>query len=208
MGTNRLETFADGVFAIAATLLILNVDAQVRSVGELDVPLRTALAHAWPSYVGYVVSFVTIGVIWANHHTVMSQIARVDRTFLLITVGFLMCVAFIPFPTRLLAEFIRADSADANVGTISYGATLTLTAAFFNALWLYASRNGRLLREDADPVLVAGITKSYRPGVPIYVVATLVGLVSPIASALLYLLIAAFYVVESSVFGRARTRSR
>jgi uncharacterized membrane protein len=208
VGTNRLETFADGVFAIAATLLILNVDAQVRSVGELDGPLRTALAHAWPSYVGYVVSFVTIGVIWANHHTVMSQIGRVDRTFLLLTVGFLMCVAFIPFPTRLLAEFIRSDSQDANVGTISYGATLTLTAAFFNALWLYASRNGRLLREDADPVLVAGITKSYRPGVPVYVVATLVGLVSPVASAILYAVIAAFYVVESSVFGRSRSPSR
>ena len=207
MGTNRLETFADGVFAIAATLLILNVDGQVHPAAELEGPLRTALAHAWPSYAGYVVSFITIGVIWANHHTVMSQIERVDRTFLLLTVGFLLCVAFIPFPTRLMAEFIRSGSSDANAATIAYGITLTLTAAFFNALWLYASRNARLLREDADPVLVAGISKSYRPGVPIYLVATLVGLASPVASAVLYAAIAIFYVIESSVFGRERRRA-
>jgi uncharacterized membrane protein len=203
MGTNRLETFADGVFAIAATLLILNVDAQIGTVRDLQGSLAHDVLHAWPSYVGYVVSFVTIGVIWANHHTVMSQIERVDRTFLLLTVGFLMCVAFIPFPTRLMAEFIR-EGDDAKAATVTYGATLTMTAAFFNAIWVYASRNARLLREDADPTLVAGITKSYRPGVPIYVVATLAGLVSPVASAVLYALIAVFYVVESSVFGRDR----
>jgi TMEM175 potassium channel family protein len=206
MGTNRLETFADGVFAIAATLLILNVDAQVGAVSDIHGSLAHDVVHAWPSYLGYVVSFVTIGVIWANHHTVMTQIERVDRTFLLLSVGFLMCVAFIPFPTRLRAEFIR-EGDDGTAATVAYGATLSLTAAFFNAIWLYASRGARLLREDADPTLVAGITKSYRPGVPIYVVATLVGFASPVASAILYAAIAVFYVVESSVFGRGRERA-
>ena len=201
MGTNRLETFADGVFAIAATLLILNVDSQIGSSAELHRSLAHELLHAWPSYVGYVVSFATIGVIWANHHSVMSQIDRVDRTFLMLTVGFLLCVAFIPFPTRLIAEFVR-DGDNATAATTAYGATLSLTAAFFNALWIYASRHHRLLRADADAVVVAGITRSFRPGLPVYLVATLVGLFSPIASAVLYAVIAVFYVVESSVFGR------
>jgi TMEM175 potassium channel family protein len=203
MGTSRLETFADGVFAIAATLLILNVDAQV--VSGSGETLRHQLLDAWPSYLGYVISFLTIGVIWINHHTVMTQIERANRTFLLLTVGFLMCVAFIPFPTRLIAEFIRTE-AEARAATLAYGITLTCTAAFFNALWLYASRGRRLLREDADETLVAGITRSYRPGVPIYLVATLVALISPVASAILYGLIAVFYVIESSVFGRGRAR--
>jgi len=203
MGTNRLETFADGVFAIAATLLILNVDAQVVSGGGT---LRHQLLDAWPSYVGYAISFLTIGVIWIQHHTLMTQIDRANRTFLLLTVGFLMTVAFIPFPTRLIAEFIRTEG-DARSATLAYGITLTCTAAFFNALWLYAARGRRLLREDADETLVAGITRSYRPGVPFYLAATLIAFISPIASAILYGLIALFYVIESSVFGRGREGS-
>jgi uncharacterized membrane protein len=205
MNTGRLETFADGVFAIAATLLILNVDAHVgNAVGSLS----KELAHNWTSYAAYALSFVTIGIIWVNHHTVMTQIERADRTFLFITVGFLMSVAFIPFPTRLIAEYLTDDFANARAATIAFGVTLTITAAFFNALWLYASRSRRLLREDADEALVAGITRSFRPGVPIYVLATLVGILSPIASFILYTLIAAFYVVESSIFARPRRRSR
>ena len=90
ISSSRLETFSDGVFAIAATLLILDVHA---GPGELGA----RLLHSWPSYVAYAVSFLTIGIIWINHHTVFTQIRRVDRLFLLINVAFLMVVAFIPF---------------------------------------------------------------------------------------------------------------
>jgi uncharacterized membrane protein len=93
--TARLETFADGVFAIAATLLILNVDSQVSG----DLPdLGAQLAHIWPSYLAYAVSFVTIGIMWINHHTVMSQVGRVDRRFLIATVG--LCCASRSCPFR------------------------------------------------------------------------------------------------------------
>ena len=115
MTTSRLETFADGVFAIAATLLILNVDAQV---GAAHTDLGARLLHIWPSYVAYAVSFLTIGIIWVNHHTVMTQVARADRTFLFLTVIFLLCVAFIPFPTRLVAEHVRDEGARAAVPRI------------------------------------------------------------------------------------------
>src|SRR6266498_3374570 len=110
MNTNRLETFADGVFAIAATLLILNVDAQVPE-GTRD--LEALLLHIWPSYAAYAVTFFTIGIVWVNHHTVMSQIDRADRVFLFLNIGFLMLVAFAPFPTRLIAEHIRGEGARA-----------------------------------------------------------------------------------------------
>jgi uncharacterized membrane protein len=189
--TSRLEAFSDGVFAIAATLLILNVQAS-------GSPLANELGRIWPSYVAYAVSFVTIGIIWVNHHTVMAQIAKVDRTFLLLHVFFLMLIAFIPFPTALLAQHIRSEGAKA--AALSYGATLTLTAILINVLWRYAAHRGRLLRTDADARVVAGISRSYLPGPFMYLAATLVALLSPPTSAGLYLAIAVFYVLESSIF--------
>jgi uncharacterized membrane protein len=197
----RLETFADGVFAIAATLLILNVDTQV---GEHEVDLGKRLLEIWPAYIGYIVSFVTIGIIWINHHTLIAQIGKVDRLFLLLNIGLLLCVAFIPFPTRLVTEHFRSDGARA--AALVYGVTATAAAVFFSAIWFYASVGARLLRDDHDPRIVKGITRSYLPGPWIYLAATLVAFVSPTASIVLFGAIAVFYVLESSWFGRSRQK--
>jgi uncharacterized membrane protein len=191
---NRLEAFSDGIFAFAATLLILNLAV---TAGK---PLGGELVGIWPSYVAYAVSFVTIGIIWVNHHTVMHQIDRVDRTFLMLTVLFLMLIAFIPFTTRLLALYIRSDGALA--AALAYGITLTLTAIMINAVWWYAATGSRLLRKDADEAVVRGIGRSYIIGPVIYLGATLAAFVNPLVSAFLYLAIAVFYVLESSIFGR------
>ena len=197
MSSARLETFADGVFAIAATLLILNVE-----LPELgDRSLAHELAKLWPAYVGYAVSFLTIGIIWVNHHTVLAQLRGIDRTFLFINVFFLLCIAFIPFPTRLLATYVRTDNGEA--AAFAYGITLTVTAIFFNLMWRYAiGAGGRLLRPDADQRVVDGITRSYRPGVPMYAGATIVGVFQAEIGAALFAAIALFYVLSSSVFGR------
>jgi TMEM175 potassium channel family protein len=197
MRITRLETFADGVFAIAATLLILNVE--VPDLG--DHSLSHELLRLWPAYIGYVVSFVTIGIIWVNHHTVLDQLRNADRTFLFINVFFLLCIAFIPFPTRLLATYVRTD--DGQAAAVLYGITLTTTAVFFNLMWRYAlGAGGRLLRADADRRVVDGITRSYRPGVAMYAGATIVGFFQAEVSATLYAAIALFYVLSSSLFGR------
>ena len=197
MSTARLETFADGVFAIAATLLILNVE--VPELGEHS--LAHELVQLWPAYVGYAVSFLTIGIIWVNHHTVLRQLRGIDRTFLFINVFFLLCIAFIPFPTRLLATYVRTDNGEA--AAFAYGITLTVTAIFFNLMWRYAiGAGGRLLRSDADRRVVDGITRSYRPGVPMYAGATVVGVFQAEVGAALFAAIALFYVLSSSVFGR------
>ena len=155
MTTARLETFADGVFAIAATLLILNVDAQISE----DVHhLGTELLHIWPSYLAYAVSFVTIGIMWINHHTIMVQVARTDRRFLFANIGLLMCIAFVPFPTRLVAEHIRGSGAE--TAALTYGFTMVAMAIMFNLTWFYASVGRRLLRPDADAGVVSGITRA------------------------------------------------
>jgi TMEM175 potassium channel family protein len=194
--TARLETFADGVFAIAATLLILNVDSQI---GEEAGDLGGRLLHIWPSYFAYAISFATIGIMWVNHHTVMHQIDKVDRRFLMLTVGLLLCIAFVPFPTRLVAEHLRGNGT--REAALAYGFTLTVTAVFYNGIWLYASRGWRLLRADADPRTIKGITRSYLPGPLIYLAATLVAFASPSASIVLFGAITLLYVLESSLFG-------
>jgi uncharacterized membrane protein len=193
--TGRLETFADGVFAIAATLLIIEVSADAHDKG-----LGRAVVHGWPQYAAYAVSFVTIGIMWLNHHQCVSLIDRADRTFMILNLGLLMCIAFVPYPTKLVAEHLR-DTGE-RAAALTYGVTLTATACFFFAFWFYASHGRRLIAADADPKLVAGITYSYAPGALIYGTATLIAIWAPIVSIAMFAAITIFYVFESSVFGR------
>ena len=149
METGRLETFADGVFAIAATLLIIDVTVPDRSTA-----LGHSVLHAWPEYAAYAVSFVTIGIMWLNHHLCLRQIGAVDRTFMVLNLFLMMCIAFVPFPTKLVALHLRDDGERA--AALTYGVTLTLTAVCFAAFWFYAARNNRLIAEDADPMVIKG----------------------------------------------------
>ena len=196
METARLETFADGVFAIAATLLIIDVTVNAPG-GELG----HAILKAWPEYAAYAVSFITIGIMWINHHDCMRQIGAIDRTFLTINLVLLMCIAFVPFPTRLIADHFHDDGLRA--AALTYGVTLTTTAICFGSFWFYAARGSRLLAPDADPRVISGISRSYLPGAPIYGTATLVALWSPKLSVVLFGAIALFFLLESSVFGRS-----
>jgi uncharacterized membrane protein len=200
MPTTRLETFSDGVLAIAATLLILDVHAE-------GSPLGRELIHIWPRYAAYALSFTVIGIIWVNHHIVIGQLGKVNRPFLFINLFFLLVVAFIPFPTQLVADHIRDGGNDARDAVLAYGITLTMMAVAYNVMWFYAIRGGRLLRADADPKIVAGITSSFRPGVPIYAVSTLLAFVSPAVSFALFGALALFYLFEGSIFSRGETRA-
>jgi len=192
METARLETFSDGVFAIAATLLILDVRLPP------DGGVTHGFLHIWPSYVAYALAFITIGIMWINHHNVFRQIDRVDRTFLTINVLFLMVIAFVPFPTRVLAEHLQHD---ARAAAFAYGLTMTVMAAMYGTLWFYAAIGRRLIAPDADQRMISGISRSFRPGVPIYALAMLSALISSWLAVGLYSAIAVFYVLESSIFG-------
>jgi uncharacterized membrane protein len=189
----RVEAFSDGVFAIAITLLILTV------VPPKHGPLGHALLRLWPSYLAYAVSFTTIGIIWVNHHTIFRHFAGVDRTMLFLNVLFLMVVAFLPFPTEVVADNVR-DPGARRAAALLYGCNMILVAIGFLALWFYGSR--RLLREDSDRREVMGITRSYIPGTPIYIAGTLLAFASPIASLIVFAGLACFYVLSSSLFAR------
>ena len=194
MSTERVETFSDGVFAIAITLLILIIQPP-RSGAHLG----HELLRLWPSYLAYAISFLTIGIMWVNHHTIFQHFERVDRPLLFLNIALLLLIAFVPFPTRVVAEFVRSD-ADRRAAALLYGTTLTITAVFFFAVWWYGSR--RLLRADADRREVSGITRSYLPGAPTYALATALAFVNATVSLIVFAAIAIFYALSSSLFGR------
>jgi uncharacterized membrane protein len=193
--TSRLEFFADGVLAIAATLLIVGV-----SVKAPGPELGSALKHAWPQYAAYAVSFLIVGIWWVNHHTLFALLARADRTFLFANIALLACIAFLPFPTGLVAEHFRDDGVRA--AAIVYGLTMTAAAICFALAWFYAATGRRLIAEAVDQRRVDGMTRSVIPGVPINAAATLIALWSPYTSLVLFAALALFYVIGSSLFGR------
>jgi uncharacterized membrane protein len=193
--TNRVEAFSDGVFAIAITLLILTVGIDGAPRGDLG----SYLTGLWPAYLAYAASFLTIGIMWINHHLIFRQFERVDGPMLILNLLLLMLIAFVPFPTRVVAEFARSG-ADRRDAALLYGLTMTITAVCFFALWFYGSR--RLLHPDADPRVVRGITRSYLPGAPIYGLVTLLAFVSPTATLILFGLIAVFYALAAALFSR------
>jgi uncharacterized membrane protein len=194
VSTRRVEAFSDGVFAIAITLLILIIEPP-----KGGQQLGHELLRLWPSYLAYAVSFLTIGIMWVNHHTIFRHFERVDRPLLLLNILLLMLIAFVPFPTRVAAEFIRSGD-DRRAAALLYGITMTITAICFFAVWIYGSR--RLLRADADMREVSGITRSYLPGTPMYGTATLIAFASGTASLILFAAIALLYALSSSFFGR------
>jgi len=191
-----VEAFSDGVFAIAITLLILAVGIE-QSLASGD--LRHTLLHLWPAYVAYLVSFLTIGIMWVNHHQIFRHFERVDRPLLLLNILLLMCISFTPFPTRVVADNAQ-DAGNRQAAAVLYGGTMTLTAICFFAVWIYGSR--RLLRPGADMREVNGITRTYLPGAPTYALATALAFVNSALSLILFGAIALFYAISSSFFGR------
>jgi uncharacterized membrane protein len=190
--TGRLETFADGVFAIAITLLVLGIRTPAP-----DEDLATALVEQWPEFAAYVVSFLTIGIMWVQHHRLFNLIGRSNTTFAMINVGFLMFIAFVPFPTDILAQRL-GSGVDAKLATFLYGGTMVAIAVMFNAIWLYASaRNGQLLGGEATTARRAE-ARGYRYGVPVYLLITLLALINPVLSLIGFAAFATYWALPIS----------
>lgn len=192
--TARIEMFSDGVFAIAITLLVLEV--RVPHLEELPrgTSLFRALVEQWPSFFGYVMSFVIIGIIWSNHHNRFKYIKRSDHNLLIINTLFLMCVAFIPFPTALLAEYIQ-DSNERLTAVAVYSGTLTLTSILFNLLWWYAAHNHRLVDRTLNPRLLQAMTRHFLVGPLLYLLSFGLAFVSITASLSIYAILALMYIL-------------
>jgi uncharacterized membrane protein len=191
--TGRIEAFSDGVFAIAITLLVIEIG--VPHVEGTGTTLFGALIEQWPSYLGYAISFLQIGVIWANHHNRFRYIARSDHLLLFLNILFLMCVAFIPFPTALVAEYLQGSGAERTVAGAVYAGTLTVTAVFFTLLWLYAAVNYRLVDRNLDPGRLRAMTRRYVFGMVVYLVTFALAFVNVAASLTLIVILALLFVL-------------
>jgi uncharacterized membrane protein len=178
---SRAEAFSDGVFAVAATVLVFNLaDPKVGS------GLGQALVSEWPSYAAYAISFSTIVVIWVNHHAVLDALERLDRRLLFINGLVLLTVAAIPFPTGLLAHYLQAGH-DQTAASVAYGLTMTTMSVAFSGFNLYARR--------FRPVMVPLDWLAFLTGLLLWPIATLASFVSVGVALGLYAFIVGFYVV-------------
>ena len=172
METNRLEAFSDAVFAIAITLLIL----------EIKVPpaplLPSGLVSLWPSYLAYAISFVVIGAIWINHHAMFALIKATNQRLLLLNTLQLLFVAFLPFPTAVLAEAMHARAYE-NVAAAFYGSTLMVIGLFVACTWFYVSKCPALLSDSVSPAQAKAMRRRYLVGPFGYALATLGAFINP-----------------------------
>src|SRR4051795_13645253 len=191
--TSRVEAFSDGVMAIAITLLVLELKVPPDANGHL---LDRLLAR-WPSYVAYLAAFLTIGIIWLNHHTLLSKIARFDARLHWLNLVLLLGVATLPFPTALIADYVALGGANASVAAAAYGLTATLMALPWSFIWRHLRDHPELLEPGFDAAHATVELRRGSLGVPIYLAATAVSLVAPLLALALYAGIAALYAITS-----------
>jgi uncharacterized membrane protein len=194
--TGRMEAFSDGVFAIAITLLVLEIAVPAGSEDDL----LAAIGDQWTSYLAYVVSFSTIGGVWLAHSAITEYLHHTDAILLRVNLLLLMVVSFLPFPTRLLAEYLGESDA-ARVAATVYGVTLLAVAVLLAIIWRYGVSAG-LVRPDAADEEIETLTRRLTPGLGGYVVLIVVGLFLPIVAIVGYLALALVLIVPWGLRGR------
>jgi uncharacterized membrane protein len=197
----RFAAFSDGLFAIAMTLLVLDLAVPAVSGDRL---LRAVLDQ-WPSYLAYVVSFFTIGAVWLAHVAVHECLARANAVLLRLNLLLLFFVAFLPFPTHLIGDYVH-DSSGERVAVTFYGLVLLAMNIALAVMWRYAVARHQV-QDDTDPDRVRALTDKLNPSVGSYVVALAVGLLWPIVAVILYLVIAVYLLLPLSLFRRRRRRT-
>jgi uncharacterized membrane protein len=193
--TQRLEALSDGVIAIAATLLVLEIG---RAEVHGDDNLFDVIVRGWPSYLAYIVSFIVIGLIWVAHHSMFERICSVDRPLLFLNLALLLGIGFIPWPTSVLADFIRDGGFNASVATALYSFTMTLIGIVFVGMWAHLVRHPEHTVEGVTEVqLRRSLRLAYVS--PIVYGATIgLAFVSPYICLVIYLMLAAYFAIGPS----------
>ena len=199
--TARLEAFSDGVFAIAITLLVL----------ELSVPedqfddLLAGILDQWPSYLAYLTSFLTIGGVWLVHHGIVRRMRYADHWFVRVNLILLLAVSFLPFPTKLVAEAIASTSAE-RVAVLFYGATLFVISAIIAAMGRYVAAREALRGDGVTPTDMRTVVALAEPSLGFYVGLLAFAVFAPKVAAIGLLVIAAVSVALPPWLVRYRMR--
>ena len=195
MESNRLEAFSDGVFAVAITLLAL--DLAIGGPGRHQPMLAAKLADHWPAFFAYAVSFATIGIIWVNHHTLCGNFSEIDRTLLFINLLLLFFVVCIPFATSTIAAYLRAGSGQASQAAVIYQGVMEGMSISFTLLFWWAIRR-KHLRVALTPDQARRARIRFGIGQAGYIVGIGIAFASPVASLALSGLVAIYYIFEQT----------
>jgi len=191
--TGRIEAFSDGVFAIAITLLVLDIDVPPSAYAHLF----RGFADQWPAYLAFATSFMTIGGIWMLHHAVFRRLRYANTAVMRINLVLLMTVSFLPFPTRIVAEAIESASAE-RAAVVIYGASVLAISVTFGALSYAVARDPALLQRAVSPEEVRSLVRAVQPNAGFYVGFTVVAGIAP--------RVAAFGFLASSIAAVLRAR--
>jgi uncharacterized membrane protein len=189
MSTGRVEAFSDGVFAVAITLLVFGL----RPSGGGS--LAHQLLHSWPQYLAYVVSFLTIGIMWMNHHTILAHVTRVDRPLLVLNLLLLMGVVAIPFPTALVADHLTHPGGTA--AAVTYGLIMIAISCGFAGLWIYVASHAPALGAALPSQALRSSIPGFTGGLVVYAAGTVIAaFVSALAAVIIYGALAVYYLFE------------
>lgn len=179
--TSRLEAFSDGVIAVAITLLVLDLKVPEPETGK---SLADGLVALWPNLLAYVISFVAIGVMWLNHHTMFKRLARVDHSIMVLNLFLLLCIVTLPFSTSLLSTYLNVPG-DETLAAIVHACSFLVASILFITLQHHVlSRRAHLLREPLTQSEKRIILRRGMIALPAYVIAAAAALISPWRSAL------------------------
>lgn len=181
--------FSDGVLAIAITLLVLEISVPDARPGHLF----DELLDSWPSYVAFILSFVVIGIMWVSHHSMFERIARVDRGLLFVNLLLLLGIAFLPFPTALLASYGTEGGSNSSVAAAFYSATMVFIGLAFTVMWVYLDRHRELLIEGIDPSLLRRSAKRSFVGPVVYGLSIGLAFISALACFVVYAGVAVYF---------------
>jgi len=198
---SRLESFSDGVFAVAITLLALNLTVEGPGHGSL----LHQLGHHWPSFVAYVISFFTIGIIWVNHHALIANIAVVNRTLMYVNLLLLVIIVAIPFVTATMAAYLTAGGQDAHVAAALYAGTFELMGLAFTGVLEWAMHEDERMHQPVPAAARAAVRARFYSGQIPYLVAVGVAFISAPASVIITALVAVYYIFERTPARNAGT---
>ena len=198
--TSRMEALSDGIFAIASTLLVLDL-----AIPRLSPHVAEQLRGQWPIYLAYLVSFATIGQAWLGHSVITEYLDRADSILLRLNLVLLFFVSVLPFPTHMLAEYFSSTTAERIAVTV-YGLNLLAISGFTSVLWHYAVAE-HLVSQDRSEADLRALTSKLDPSLISYAVVIGIGLVLPEVAVALYLLIALFVIIPFRAVARLVRRA-
>lgn len=200
----RLEAFSDGVFAIVITLLAFDLRPPDHEAG---VSLASALWDMWPAYLAYVVGFLQIGVMWLNHHRIFQQVREIDGVTLVLNLNLLLWIVVIPFPTAVVADYLRDGGRDAATAMVLFSAVLLANAISFVALYSWITHDEHIIGARPERSVVRAARLRFAIGLGVYALAVVLSLFVPVAVLALHAAMGLYYAFDQATVSNAAAAS-